>query len=112
MVSGMDRFEDSLLATGFPYDRRTSSENNFDAFVAIKQRCQAVRRCGSAALDLCMVAAGRLDAYYEDGVHVSGQGTRLHAVANPAVCSQRMEYGAVLVRAPADPTAPRVRARR
>jgi myo-inositol-1(or 4)-monophosphatase len=65
IVSGMTRFEDSLLATGFPYDRRTSSENNFDAFVAIKQRCQAVRRCGSAALDLCLVADGTYEGYWE-----------------------------------------------
>lgn len=65
VVSGMTRFEDSLLATGFPYDRRTSPDNNFDAFVAIKQRCQAVRRCGSAALDLCMVADGTYEGYWE-----------------------------------------------
>ncbi len=65
VVSAMARFEDSLLATGFPYDRRTSAENNFDAFVAIKQKCQAVRRCGSAALDLCMVADGTYEGYWE-----------------------------------------------
>ena len=65
VVSGMTRFEDSLLATGFPYDRQTSSENNFDAFVWIKQRCQAVRRCGSAALDLCLVADGTYEGYWE-----------------------------------------------
>ena len=63
--SRVARFEDSLLATGFPYDRRTSPENNFDAFVAIKQRCQAVRRCGSAAIDLCLVADGTYDGYWE-----------------------------------------------
>ena len=65
IVSGMTRFEESLLATGFPYDRQTSSENNFDAFVAIKRRCQAVRRCGSAALDLCLVADGTYEGYWE-----------------------------------------------
>jgi len=64
-VSPMATFEDSLLATGFPYDRKTSAENNFDAFVAIKRRCQAVRRCGSAALDLCMVADGTYEGYWE-----------------------------------------------
>ena len=66
--SSMSRFEDSLLATGFPYDRRTSAENNFDAFAAIKKRCQAVRRCGSAALDLCWTAAGRYEGYWELGI--------------------------------------------
>ena len=64
-VSGVARFEDSLLATGFPYDRRTSPDNNFNAFVAIKRRCQAVRRCGSAAIDLCLVADGTYDGYWE-----------------------------------------------
>jgi myo-inositol-1(or 4)-monophosphatase len=58
-------FEDALLATGFPYDRRTSDDNNFDAFVTIKKRVQAVRRCGSAALDLCLVADGTYEGYWE-----------------------------------------------
>lgn len=64
-VSSVARLEDALLATGFPYDRSTSPDNNFDAFVAIKKRCQAVRRCGSAALDLCLVADGTYDGYWE-----------------------------------------------
>ena len=59
------RFSDALLATGFPYDRSTNDDNNFDAFVAIKRKCQAVRRCGSAALDLCLVADGTYDGYWE-----------------------------------------------
>jgi myo-inositol-1(or 4)-monophosphatase len=64
-VSATGALEDSLLATGFPYDRRTDPDNNFDAFVAIKRRCQAVRRCGSAALDLCLVADGTYEGYWE-----------------------------------------------
>ena len=64
-VSEVDRFGDALLATGFPYDRRTSPQNNFDAFVAIKKQCQAVRRCGSAALDCALVADGTYDGYWE-----------------------------------------------
>jgi myo-inositol-1(or 4)-monophosphatase len=67
-VSAVDQFSDSLLATGFPYDRRNSPDNNFDAFVAIKKACQAVRRCGSAALDLCLVADGTYDGYWERGL--------------------------------------------
>lgn len=65
VVSPADRLDDAMLATGFPYDRRTSPDNNFDAFVAIKKRCQAVRRCGSAALDLCLVADGTYEGYWE-----------------------------------------------
>lgn len=64
-VSEISSLDDALLATGFPYDRRTSPENNFDAFVAIKKKCQAVRRCGSAAIDLCLVADGTYDGYWE-----------------------------------------------
>jgi myo-inositol-1(or 4)-monophosphatase len=64
-VSDVNRFSDALLATGFPYDRSSNDDNNFDAFVAIKKKCQAVRRCGSAALDLCLVADGTYDGYWE-----------------------------------------------
>jgi myo-inositol-1(or 4)-monophosphatase len=67
-VSAVDQFSDALLATGFPYDRRNDRDNNFDAFVAIKKSCQAVRRCGSAALDLCLVADGTYDGYWERGL--------------------------------------------
>ena len=64
-MSSVDQLGDALLATGFPYDRATSDDNNFDAFVAIKRKAQAVRRCGSAALDLCLVADGTYDGYWE-----------------------------------------------
>ena len=64
-VSEVHELTDALLATGFPYDRASSDDNNFDAFVAIKRKCQAVRRCGSAALDLCLVADGTYDGYWE-----------------------------------------------
>jgi len=65
-VAGLD---DAMLATGFPYDRRTSRQNNFDAFVALKKQVQAVRRCGSAAIDLCFVADGTYDGYWERKLH-------------------------------------------
>ena len=55
----------SLLATGFPYDVRESSNNNLDHFSNFAVRAQAVRRAGSAALDLCHVACGRLDGFWE-----------------------------------------------
>jgi myo-inositol-1(or 4)-monophosphatase len=54
-----------MLATGFPYDRRTSPETNYAEFVHLKARCQAIRRCGSAAIDLCFVADGTYDGYWE-----------------------------------------------
>lgn len=64
-VSQTSELREALLATGFPYDRWTSPENNFDTFVAIKKKCQAIRRCGSAAIDLCLVADGTYDGYWE-----------------------------------------------
>lgn len=55
----------SLLATGFPYDSHTSSHNNVTEVGAFVRRAQGLRRAGSAALDMCYVAAGRLDGYWE-----------------------------------------------
>ncbi|MDW8326333.1 MAG: inositol monophosphatase family protein [Anaerolineales bacterium] len=64
-VSAERELSRSLLATGFPYDVRTSPQNNFAEFVAFYRRSQAVRRAGSAALDCCYVACGRFDGYWE-----------------------------------------------
>jgi myo-inositol-1(or 4)-monophosphatase len=55
----------SLLATGFPYDIRTSKQTNLDNFCAFALRTQGIRRSGSAAVDFCHVAAGRLDGFWE-----------------------------------------------
>ncbi len=56
---------DALLATGFPYDLRTSPDDNVDQFRVMQREAQAVRRVGAAALDLAMVAAGWFDGYWE-----------------------------------------------
>jgi myo-inositol-1(or 4)-monophosphatase len=64
-VSKVETLGASLLATGFPYDIRTSRQNNLDNFCAFALRSHGVRRSGSAALDLCNVAAGRLDGFWE-----------------------------------------------
>jgi myo-inositol-1(or 4)-monophosphatase len=64
-VSSTDDLDRSLLATGFPYDLRESSENNIAHFNNFVTRAQAIRRCGSAALDLCYVACGRFDGFWE-----------------------------------------------
>ena len=64
-VSRTATLDRALLNTGFPYDRRTSADNNFDAFLRFQRASQEVRRVGSAALDLCMVACGRMDGYWE-----------------------------------------------
>ncbi len=64
-VSIVDELIKSLLATGFPYDRKTSEKNNMDYFHDLLMASQEVRRDGSAALDLCSVAAGRFDGFWE-----------------------------------------------
>lgn len=69
VISPTQSIRESLLATGFPYDRRTSPDNNFAAFVAMKKATIGVRRCGSAALDLCLVADGTYDGYWESKLH-------------------------------------------
>lgn len=64
-VSAVDRLDRALLATGFPYDVRQSPENNLDHWSRLIVRAQAIRRCGSAALDLSYVACGRFDGFWE-----------------------------------------------
>ena len=64
-VSSVTELKSSLLVTGFPYDAWTNPINNFDEFQRFSMRTQGVRRLGSAALDLCYVAAGRLDGFWE-----------------------------------------------
>ena len=64
-VSAIDRVDRALLATGFPYDMATNPANNFAEWEHLQKVASACRRCGSAALDLCMVAAGWFDGYWE-----------------------------------------------
>jgi myo-inositol-1(or 4)-monophosphatase len=55
----------ALVATGFPYDKQGKLPQLMSSLEAILTHCSDVRRIGSAALDICWVAMGRLDAYYE-----------------------------------------------
>lgn len=55
----------SLLATGFPYDFNSTKTNNVDHFYRLSGLAQAIRRAGAAALDLCDVACGRFDGFWE-----------------------------------------------
>lgn len=64
-VSDVADLRRSLLATGFSYDVRTSSDNNFDYFREFVFAGQAIRRDGAAALDLCYLACGRFDGFWE-----------------------------------------------
>jgi len=64
-VSRSSVLDESLLVTGFPYDIRSAPENNIAHWNDFLMKARAVRRDGSAALDLCYVAAGRLDGFWE-----------------------------------------------
>ncbi|MDD4956618.1 MAG: inositol monophosphatase family protein [Candidatus Omnitrophica bacterium] len=63
-VSHISRMTDALMATGFAYDLSEKS-SNVKYFDIMLKKAQAVRRAGSAALDLCYVACGRFDGYWE-----------------------------------------------
>ena len=64
-VSTATRLLDALLVTGFPYDIHSRVEEIVGLFAAFVGQVRAVRRLGSAAIDLCYVAAGRLDGFWE-----------------------------------------------
>ncbi len=64
-VSRIDTLKRSLLVTGFAYNVRESSNNNLDHFANFVMEGQAVRRPGSAAIDLCYTACGRFEGFWE-----------------------------------------------
>jgi myo-inositol-1(or 4)-monophosphatase len=67
-VSTTDTLANSLLVTGFAYDRRETMDNNYAEFCHLTHLTQGVRRAGAASLDLAYVACGRLDGYWERGL--------------------------------------------
>jgi myo-inositol-1(or 4)-monophosphatase len=64
-VSTVAALDQALLCTGFPYDVHDSSDNNLNHFCNFSRVARAIRRDGAAALDLCYVAAGRFDGFWE-----------------------------------------------
>ena len=64
-VSAADTLVNALLVTGFPYDVHQRVDEIVGLFGAFVGRARAVRRLGSAAIDLCYVAAGRMDGFWE-----------------------------------------------
>ena len=68
-VSSTGTLIDALLCTGFPYDVHETLDEVIGLFRTFVGRARAVRRLGSAALDLCFVAAGRLDGFWEQRLH-------------------------------------------
>jgi myo-inositol-1(or 4)-monophosphatase len=64
-ISAVEKLDRALLATGFPYDRRENADHYLTYFKAFMTRTQGIRRSGSAALDLCYLACGRIDGFWE-----------------------------------------------
>jgi myo-inositol-1(or 4)-monophosphatase len=64
-VSATERLDSALVGTGFPYDRRTRADVYLRFMKEVMTRAQGIRRAGSAALDLCALASGRLDGFWE-----------------------------------------------
>ena len=68
-VSSESKLERALLATGFAYDIGTARRNNLGLFSRMARKAQAIRRPGSAAIDLCWLACGRIDGFWELKLH-------------------------------------------
>lgn len=64
-VSKTPDLKESLLCTGFPYDCRSYAKTYLDIFGAFMVRTHGIRRTGSAAIDICYVACGRFDGFWE-----------------------------------------------
>lgn len=102
-VSQTGELSEALLATGFPRSRPPPPDDNFGSFESIKRTSQGVRHCGSAAIDLCMVANGTYDGYWERLLNawdlaagaaiVLGAGGRLSALDGGA---PRVDSGALV----------------
>lgn len=63
--SRKQKLDESVVSTGFPYDKRENSDNNLGEILKVTPKVRGLRRMGSAAIDLCYVAAGFFDAYWE-----------------------------------------------
>jgi myo-inositol-1(or 4)-monophosphatase len=64
-VSTTPNLAEALLVTGFAYDIHTAPDNNLKEFCAFTLRARGMRRTGTAAIDLCYIACGRLDGFWE-----------------------------------------------
>jgi myo-inositol-1(or 4)-monophosphatase len=67
-VSSTKTLEDSVVATGFAYDKHISDRDNLDNVARFIKRLRGIRRMGAAAVDLAYTACGKLDGYWEDKI--------------------------------------------
>jgi len=64
-VSNVSDIGKSFLVTGFPYDIRSTDYDNIDIFAFLSKKTLAIRRLGSASIDICYVASGIFDCFWE-----------------------------------------------
>ena len=69
-VSNPINLSNSLLVTGFSYDRFETEDNNYAEFCYLTHKTRGVRRGGAAAVDLAFIASGKVDGYWERGLEV------------------------------------------
>lgn len=69
LVSPIAALSKAMVGTGFPGNRDAAPSNNFGSFIEVKRAAQAVRRCGAAALDMCFVADGTYEGFWERKLH-------------------------------------------
>ena len=69
-VSNPKNLSDSLLVTGFAYDRSEIEDNNYAEFCWLTNKTRGVRRGGAAAIDLAFVASGKVDGFWERGLQI------------------------------------------
>ncbi|MBN1150528.1 inositol monophosphatase [candidate division WOR-3 bacterium] len=67
-VSQIESLEGGLFATGFPFRAHERIDRYLASFRSVFEKASGIRRCGSAALDLCFVACGRFDGFWEDNL--------------------------------------------
>ena len=89
-VAGESRLERAIIATGFPYEK-SNLEPMIKRVGAVLTYCADIRRLGSAALDICWLAAGRLDGYYESLSVWDFAAARLIALEAGAKCGHFSE---------------------
>ncbi len=68
-VKENDRLDRAVVSTGFPVDKNVNPDNNLDNVARVLPLVRGMRRLGSAAMDICYVAAGFIDAYWEMNLH-------------------------------------------
>ena len=90
-VTNERRLDRALLATGFAYDIATARKNNLGYFSRMAKKAQGIRRPGSAALDLCWLACGRIDGFWELKLHPWDTAAAIQFVLNAGGKASRID---------------------